>query len=84
MKIVFSKRAKKDYEKLKNNKALFLNALKLLKVLRDNPYQTPPHYEKLGGELQNAYSRRINRQHRLVYQVEGDKIFVISMWTHYE
>ena len=86
MKIEFTKQAAKDYEKIKSQGALFQNALKLLKVLRDNPYQTPPSYEKLSGELQGAYSRRINKQHRLVYQVNEieNKVIVLRMWTHYE
>jgi len=58
----------------------------LLKILGENPYQTPPAYEKLVGDLSGAYSRRINLQHRLVYQIyeESETIKVIRMWTHYE
>ena len=58
----------------------------LLNILKDNPFQNPPPYEKLVGDLAGAYSRRINVQHRLVYQVlEQDRIVkVIRMWTHYE
>jgi toxin YoeB len=61
-------------------------ALKLLEVLKVDPYQTPPPYEKLIGDLAGAYSRRINIQHRLVYQVlEAEKhIKILRMWTHYE
>jgi len=57
-----------------------------LKILKENPYQTPPAYEKLVGDLSGAYSRRINLQHRLVYQIyeELETIKVIRMWTHYE
>jgi Txe/YoeB family toxin of toxin-antitoxin system len=61
-------------------------AIKLLAVLAADPFQNPPPYEKLVGDLAGAYSRRINIQHRLIYQVfEGQKIVrVIRMWTHYE
>jgi len=84
MGILFTKQAQKDYEKLRNNKVLFKKALMLLKIVAENPYQNPPSYEKLCGELQGAYSRRINKQHRLVYRVVEDEVWVISMWTHYE
>ena len=59
---------------------------KLIEILRDNPYQAPPPYEKLLGDLAGAYSRRINIQHRLVYQVLNDEkiVKVLRMWTHYE
>ena len=58
----------------------------LLEILCENPYQTPPLYEKLIGDLTGAYSRRINIQHRLVYQIIDDEklVKVIRMWTHYE
>ena len=58
----------------------------LLEILRDNPFQNPPPYEKLLGDLAGSYSRRINIQHRLVYQVFEDEqvVKVIRMWTHYE
>ena len=58
----------------------------LLDVLKDDPFQSPPPYEKLVGDLQGAFSRRINIQHRLVYQVLADEhvVKVIRMWTHYE
>jgi Txe/YoeB family toxin of toxin-antitoxin system len=61
-------------------------AEELLAILRENPYQTPPPYEKLRGDLSGAYSRRINIQHRLVYQVleEARTVKVIRLWTHYE
>lgn len=61
-------------------------AEQLIEILRDNPYQTPPSFEKLVGDLSGAYSRRINIQHRLVYQViDGEKVVkIIRMWTHYE
>ena len=59
---------------------------KLLEILRNDPYQTPPRFERLVGDLKGAYSRRINIHHRLVYQVpEEDKVVkVLRMWTHYE
>ena len=61
-------------------------AQSLIEILKNNPFQNPPSYEKLFGDLQGAYSRRINRQHRLVYTVdETQKIVkVVSMWSHYE
>ncbi|MFZ5571495.1 MAG: Txe/YoeB family addiction module toxin [Thermodesulfobacteriota bacterium] len=84
-KIVFTKQAQKDAKKL-SVYGLRAKAEQLLEILRDNPYQTPPFYEKLVGDLAGAYSRRINIQHRLIYEVvENEKIVkVIRMWTHYE
>ena len=84
-KIVYSKTALKDISKIKAA-GLDKKAKALLDVIRENPYQTPPSYEKLVGDLQGLYSRRINIQHRLVYQVyEGEKtIKVVSLWSHYE
>jgi len=84
MQIVFTKQAKKDYEHLKNKKILFKKALLLLDIISIDPFKNPPPYKKLSGELQTAYSRRINQQHRLVYRIEDDKIFIMSLWTHYE
>ena len=55
-----------------------------MSIISENPYQNPPTYEKLTGELQGAYSRRINNQHRLVYRIVEEEIWVISLWTHYE
>ena len=62
------------------------NTEKLLNVLRENPFQNPPPYEKLVGDLQGVYSRRINIQHRLIYQAnkETKNVRVVRMWTHYE
>ena len=84
-KIVFTKQAQKDAKKLSAS-GLKVKAEQLIEILRDNPYQKPPFYEKLVGDLAGAYSRRINIQHRLVYEVlENEKIVkVIRMWTHYE
>jgi toxin YoeB len=83
--VVFTKQAQKDAKKL-SSAGLRSKAEHLLDVLRKNPYQTPPHYEKLIGDLSGAYSRRINIQHRLVYQVVDERKLVkgIRMWTHYE
>lgn len=81
----FTKTALKDAVKLKNA-GLWKKGEKLLSVVEDNPFQNPPPYEKLIGDLSGAYSRRINLQHRLVYAVyEKEKIVrVLRMWTHYE
>ena len=83
--VVFTKQANKDAKKLAAA-GLRSKAEKLLDILRENPYRTPPTYEKLLGDLSGAYSRRINIQHRLVYQViDNEKVVkVIRMWTHYE
>jgi Txe/YoeB family toxin of toxin-antitoxin system len=79
------------HAKSKRTKKLAASGLKttaqrLLDIVRENPYQTPPPYEKLIGDLNGAYSRRINIQHRLVYQVlEDEKVIkVLRMWTHYD
>ena len=83
--IVFTNQAKRDARKLSRS-GLKPQAQKLLDILERNPSQNPPSYEKLVGDLSGAYSRRINIQHRLVYQVLGDiqTIKVIRMWSHYE
>ena len=83
--IVYSRHALKDAKKLTKSK-LRLKTEELLEILKTNPFQNPPPYEKLVGDLQGAYSRRINIQHRLVYQVlEKEHIVkVLRMWTHYE
>jgi toxin YoeB len=83
--VVFTKQAQKDAKKLAAA-GLRSRAERLLALLADNPYQTPPPYEKLLGDLAGACSRRINIQHRLVYQVEESQrvVKVIRMWTHYE
>jgi toxin YoeB len=81
----FSKAAAKDVSKLAGA-GLKSKAQELLDVLRHNPWQNPPPYEKLIGELAGAYSRRINRQHRLVYRVDENnlRVDILRMWTHYE
>lgn len=83
--IVLTKQAEKDAKKLASA-GLKEKALLLLSVLKENPYQTAPPYEKLVGDLQKYYSRRINIQHWLVYQVlEAEKtVKVIRLWTHYK
>ena len=83
--VVFTKQAQKDAKKLASV-GLRSKAEKLIDILRENPYKTPPTFEKLLGDLSGAYSRRINIQHRLVYQILDDEkvVKVIRMWTHYE
>ena len=83
--VVYTKRALKDAKKLSSS-GLRQKAETLLDILRKNPYQTPPSFEKLIGDLGGAYSRRINIQHRLVYQIidEANVVKVLRMWTHYE
>jgi len=83
--VVFTKQAQKDAKKL-SSAGLRSKAEQLLEILRKNPYQNPPPFEKLLGDLSGACSRRINIQHRLVYQVFDDKkvVKVIRLWTHYE
>jgi toxin YoeB len=83
--LVFTRQARKDAKKLSASN-LRPKAEELLDILREDPFQKPPPYEKLVGDLNGAYSRRINIQHRLVYQVlEREHVVkVIRMWTHYE
>lgn len=83
--LVYTKQAQKDAKKLAES-GLTANAQVLLDVLAENPWQNPPPYEKLRGDLTGACSRRINIQYRLVYQVidEIKTVKVIRMWTHYE
>ena len=83
--IVYTKQAQKDAKKLVVA-GLKGKATELLEIVRDNPFRTPPRFEKLVGDLAGAYSRRINIQHRLVYEVLKQEgiIKIISMWTHYE
>ena len=83
--VVFTKQAQKDAKKL-SSAGLRPKAERLIEILRENPFMRLPPYEKLLGDLSGAYSRRINIQHRLVYQVhEAEKtVKIIRMWTHYE
>ena len=84
-KIVFTETAVRD---ITNLKAAHLDSKSraLIDVIRENPYQSPPSYEKLAGDLKGLYSRRINLRHRLVYQVieEAQTVKIVSLWTHYE
>ncbi|MDU5100462.1 MAG: Txe/YoeB family addiction module toxin [Peptoniphilus grossensis] len=85
-KILITKAALKDKEKIKGNKALESKVKNLIELISKNPYESPPSFEKLKGDLDGLISRRINIQHRLVYEVyEEEKVVkIISMWTHYE
>lgn len=85
-KIMITKAAQKDKEKIKQYPALRKNVSNLLELISENPYKNPPPYEKLLGNLNQCYSRRINSQHRLVYTVDEENkvIKIISMWSHYE
>lgn len=85
-KILITKAALKDKEKIKGNKVLESKVKNLIELISKNPYESPPSFEKLKGDLDGLISRRINIQHRLVYEVyEEEKVVkIISMWTHYE
>ena len=84
-KIVYTRQAQRDARRI-TAAGLRGKAEKLIEILSQNPYQPPPSFEKLVGDLAGAYSRRINIQHRLVYQIleEEQTVKVIRMWTHYE
>lgn len=84
-KTVYRKNVKKDIDKLSIN-GLDKKAQSLIEIIKNNPCQTPPPFEKLLGDLHGACSRRINIQHRLIYQIieEEKTIKILSMWTHYE
>lgn len=83
--IVFTKRARKDAEKLENA-GLKQKAMEIISIIKYNPYRNPPRYEKLIGDLDGMYSRRLNIKHRIVYAVHEEErvIKILSMWTHYE
>lgn len=83
--IEYTKQAVKDLEKIKQA-GLTDSVKKLIEVLKANPFQNPPPFEKLVGDLSGAYSRRINIKHRLVYSIDKDKqrVRILRMWTHYE
>jgi Txe/YoeB family toxin of toxin-antitoxin system len=83
--LLYTKQAQKDAKKLASA-GLKPKAEELLEILRQDPFRTPPPFEKLVGDLFGAYSRRLNIQHRLVYQVYEEERFVkvIRLWTHYE
>lgn len=84
-KMLYTKTAIKDIPKLKAAH-LDKTAKALIELIKENPYQSPPSYEKLVGDMKGAYSRRINLQHRLVYEIfeEEKAIKIISLWSHYE
>lgn len=83
--VVYTKHAQKDAQKLAAS-GLKAKAQELLAVIKENPFQNPPPYEKLVGDLTGAYSRRINIQHRLVYEVLQEQriVKVLRLWSHYE
>ncbi|MCL1861981.1 MAG: Txe/YoeB family addiction module toxin [Defluviitaleaceae bacterium] len=83
--IVYSRQSLKDKDKLKATH-LYNKAKRLIDIIKINPFQNPPPYEKLTGDLNGLYSRRINRKHRIWYSVESENqiVRVIRMWTHYE
>jgi len=83
--IVFTKQAQKDAKKISAS-GLKQKTEELIQILRENPFQSPPHFEKLVGDLSGAYSRRINIQHRLVYEIIDDEkvVKILRLWTHYE
>ncbi|MDX9785198.1 MAG: Txe/YoeB family addiction module toxin [Desulfobacterales bacterium] len=83
--LVYTKQAQKDAKKIAVS-GLKAKAETIIQILRDNPWQNPPPFEKLVGDLAGAYSRRINIHHRLIYQVMNDEkvVKIIRMWTHYE
>ena len=83
--IVFTIQAQKDAKKI-SDVGLKEKVIQLLEIIKKNPYQTPPQFEKLIGDLAGAYSRRINIHHRLIYQVLDDQktVKIIRMWTHYQ
>ena len=85
MEIVYSKQSFEDYEKLKQYPKLVDKVKALVELLANNPFETPPAYEKLIG-FENVYSRRINIKHRLIYEVRKDEntVVIIRMWTHCE
>ena len=84
-KLIYTRQAQKDAKKLAQS-GLKRNASKILEIIKEDPFQSPPSHEKLLGDLAGACSRRINIQHRLVYQVLDDieTVKVIRMWTHYD
>ncbi|TDA63819.1 MAG: Txe/YoeB family addiction module toxin [Clostridia bacterium] len=84
-KLVYTRQAAKDAKKLEKA-GLDRKARELLKVIKENPFQSPPPYEGLKGDLKGAYARRINVQYRIVYEVFRDErvVKILRMWTHYE
>ena len=83
--VVYTRHAQKDAKKIAQSN-LKKKTIELISLLEQDPFQNPPQFEKLVGDLEGAYSRRINIQHRLVYQVLTEEriVKVLRMWTHYE
>ena len=83
--VILSRQAVKDAKKI-DGAGLKTQAKDLLSILKENPFKTPPFYEKLVGNLKGFYSRRINIKHRMIYSVDIEKqiVHVLRMWTHYE
>jgi toxin YoeB len=83
--LIFTKQAQKDAKKISQS-GLKEQAERVLELLKENPYKIPPRYEKLVGNLSGAYSRRINIQHRVVYEILDDikTVKIMRLWTHYE
>ena len=83
--VVFSRHAQRDSKKLAKSN-LKESALRLIEILKEDPFRNPPPFESLKGDLHGFYSRRINIQHRIVYEVdkESKTVLVLRMWTHYE
>ena len=83
--VVYTRHAQKDARKIAQSN-LKIKTIELISILERDPFQNPPHFEKLVGDLEGAYSRRINIQHRLVYQVLAEErvVKVLRLWTHYE
>ena len=84
--IKYTRKAEKDFVKLKQEKVLLAKTYELIRIIRENPFQNPPPYEKLIGDWSGAYSRRINIHHRLVYTVDKQtqEVIIHSAWSHYE
>ena len=83
-KVRFTKQAAKDYRLLRSSPAILKRLDKLIGIIGVNPFQSPPLYEKLSGDLEGYYSRRLNIKHRLVYEVLESEIKVLAIWSHYE
>jgi len=84
--ITYTKQAIKDEKLLKQHPSLYKKAFSFIQIIEVNPFQMPPDYEKLKGDLDGSYSRRLNKKHRMVYQVyeEQKVIKITSLWSHYE
>jgi len=81
--VELSRQAQKDLQKLKQT-GLTKAAKELVVILKNNPFQNPPPFEKLVGNLAGKYSRRLNIKHRLVYMVTGNTVIILRMWSHYD